>query len=335
MPRELNIGFIPLYDVHYASSRHRVFQFFDRLRDRGFGCYHVPAPLFSRKKRMAYLPRLFKLALTCDVLYIQKRLFPKWILNLVKRVNDHIIYDFDDAIYLHLSRQEQLNHSLRSARLVIAGNAHLSEYAASYNPSIIEIPTVIDTDEVYALPGQRHPDESRTLIGWIGMDPDRGDLDLVTDILSRISRTFPDRVALLTIARKPYSHLAEMPQIFTPWTLETSLQALQRIDIGIMPLENTEWNRGKCAFKLIQYSAVNTATVASPVGMNRDVVIQGSTGFLADIQEDWFEQLSLLIRDPDLRSKLGQNGRHHIEAKYSVKSTFDALVNGIELAAGQ
>jgi glycosyltransferase involved in cell wall biosynthesis len=284
---------------------------------------------------MAYLPRLFKLALYCNVLYIQKRLFPKWILNLVKQVNNHIIFDFDDAIYLQLSRQEQFLHSLRSARLVITGNSHLSAYASKYNPAVIEIPTVINTDYYHATSRYRHLDESRTLIGWIGMDPDRGDLDVVTNSLTRISSIYPDKVALLTIARKPYSRLIDMPQIFIPWTLETSLQSLQKIDIGIMPLEDTEWNRGKCAFKLIQYSSVNAAAVASPVGMNKEVIIHNNTGFLADTQEDWFEQLSLLIRDSDLRLKLGQNGRHHIEEYYSVNSRIDQLVHAIEMVARQ
>ena len=333
MHRKLKIGFIPLYDVHHASSRYRVFQFFDRLRERGFCCYYVPAPIFNRQKRLAYLPILFKLALDCDVLYIQKRLFPKWLLNILKRVNDHIIFDFDDAIHLHVSRQEQFHHTLRSASLIVVGNSYLSGYASKYNHSIIEIPTVIDTAQYHAIQGCRHPDESRILIGWIGMDPDRGDLDLVTNTLARISSTFPGQVAMLIISSKPYSRLHDVDQIFIPWTLETSLRALQRIDIGIMPLENTEWNRGKCAFKLIQYSAVKAATVASPVGMNKDVIIHNITGFLADTQEEWLEQLTILIRDSNLRIKLGQNGRHHIEQKYSVDAWFDKLVQAIEFVA--
>jgi glycosyltransferase involved in cell wall biosynthesis len=333
MPNRINIGFIPLYDVHYASSRYRVFQFFNRLRRLGFGCYYVPAPLMNNIKRLTYLPKLFALSRSCDILYLQKRIFPQWILKLITRVNDHILYDFDDAIHLQDSRIEQFHGVLRTAKLVVVGNKYLSEYAKKFNQSIVEIPTVVDTDHYRPHQGERHPEEPRVLIGWIGSDPNRGDLDLICDSLDQIGYSFPQKVALLIIARHSYLRKFGIPQIFIPWTLETSLNALRKIDIGIMPLDNTEWNKGKCAFKLIQYSSVNAAPIASPVGMNADVVLHNITGFLADTQEEWYDQLSLLIQDAELRSKLGQNGRSHIEHHYSVETWLPKLVNAIEFVA--
>jgi glycosyltransferase involved in cell wall biosynthesis len=333
MGNRLTIGFVPQYDVRFASSRYRVFQFFDRLQSHGFICIHVPAPVFSKAKRLVYLPKLFALARSCDVLYIQKRLFPTWILNLITKVNAYILYDFDDAIYLQHSRLDQFHQALRSARLVVAGNQYLSKYAQKFNQSVIEIPTVVNTDHYRPPQGQRHPGESRILIGWIGSDPNRGDLDLITDSLEKIAHSFPGKVALAIIAGKPYQHKANIPQIFIPWALNTYLPALQKIDIGIMPLEDSEWNRGKCAFKLIQYSAVEAATIASPVGMNTNVVLDATTGLLASSQDDWYDQLSLLIQNPDLRSILGQNGRQHIEKNYSVNTWLPRLIEAIDSVA--
>ncbi len=333
MPNRINIGFIPLYDIHYASSRYRVFQFFNRLRRLGFGCYYVPAPLMNNIKRLTYLPKLFALSRSCDILYLQKRIFPKWILKLITRVNDHILYDFDDAIYLRDSRIGALHEVLRTAKLVVAGNKCLSEYAQKFNQFIVEIPTVVDTDHYLPAQGEKHPAEPRVLIGWIGSDPNRGDLDLITDSLDKIGYSFPLKVALLIIARHSYIHKISIPQIFIPWNLQTSLNALQKIDIGIMPLDNTEWNKGKCAFKLIQYSSVKAACIASPVGMNADVVLHSITGFLADTTEKWYDQLSLLIQDAELRSKLGHNGRFHIEHHYSVEAWLPELVDAIEYVA--
>jgi glycosyltransferase involved in cell wall biosynthesis len=333
MPNRINIGFVPLYNVNYASSRFRVFQYFYRLRRLGIGCYYVPAPLMNNIKRLVYLPKLFALSRSCDVLYLQKRLLPIWILRLITRVNNNILFDFDDAIYLQESRIEPLHEVLRTAKVVVAGNKCLSEYAKKFNQSIAEIPTVIDTDHYLPSQGEKHPAEPRVLIGWIGSDPNRGDLDLITPSLDKIGYSFHKKVALLIIARHSYSRKTSIPQIFIPWTLHTYHKALQKIDIGIMPLDNTEWNKGKCAFKLIQYSSVKAVSIASPVGMNTAVVLPSKTGFLADTQEEWYDKLSLLIQDAELRSKLGQNGRFHIEQHYSVEACLPKLVDAIEFVA--
>lgn len=333
MGKRLQIGFVPQYDIRFASSRYRVFQFFDYLQSLGYSCHFVPAPVFNSINRLLYLPKLITIALSCDVLYIQKRLLPTWILNLIVKVNDHIVYDFDDALYLQHSRRELFHQSLLCAKLVISGNTHLSQYARKINPSVIEIPTVVDTARYHPAQGPRHPGESRILIGWIGSDPNRGDLDLIIDALEEIALSFLGKVAIIIIAGKPYKDQSKLPQIFVPWSLTTYLQDLQKIDIGIMPLEDTEWNRGKCAFKLIQYLSVETAAIASPIGMNNNVVVDRKTGLLASSQDEWYEQLSLLIQDPELRANLGQNGRQHIEKNYSITAWLPRLVEAIESVA--
>ncbi len=333
MKTRLSIGFVPQYDVRFASSRYRVFQFFDQLNAQGIKCSYVPAPVFNSIKRLAYLPKLFVLARSCDVLYIQKRLFPKWVFTLIEKYNDQIIFDFDDALYLQHSRLNRFHHALQIAKLVIAGNEHLKQYAQTFNSTVVKIPTVVNTDDYPPLPGKRHPEEIRTLIGWIGSDPNRGDIVLITKALDKIACSFPGKVALQIIAARAYKKKTNIPQIFIPWCLDTYLQALYKIDIGIMPLEDTEWNRGKCAFKLIQYSAAGAAILASPVGMNPSVVLDHRTGLLASSQDDWYDQLSFLIQNPIIRTTLGHNGQEHIEKNYSLNTWLPNLIEAIESVA--
>lgn len=333
MPKRITIGFIPLYDVHYASSRYRIFQYRTRLQQLGFGCYHLPAPLMNNLKRLIYLPRLIGLSRSCDILYIQKRIFPAWIIQLITRLNDRILYDFDDAIYLKDSQKEQFRYVIKKSRLVVAGNEYLLKYARQFNQSIVEIPTVVDTDYYRPTQGERHSGDPRVLLGWIGFDPNRGDLDLIAGSLEKIGNSFPQQVAILVIGRHSYKRKISIPQIFIPWTLQTSLKALQKIDIGIMPLENSEWNKGKCAFKLIQYASIQAACIASPIGMNSKVILPGATGYLADTQEEWYDKLALLIQDTDLRIRLGQNGRTHIVQHYSIAAWLPKLVAAIEYVA--
>ena len=120
-----------------------------------------------------------------------------------------------------------------------------------------------------------------------------------------------------------------MPVEYIPWTIEAGRAALQQFDIGLMPLADTEWNRGKCAFKLVQYLAAEAPAVASPVGANTDVVLDGQTGFLASNEEEWIKALSTLIQDKDLRSQMGQRGRQHVIDHYSVEAVMPLLIEVI------
>ena len=108
----LKVGFVPLYRLEFPSSRYRVFQFMEPLRRHGFRCAYVEAPQRDLRMRLLYLPRLLRLALASDVLYVQKRTFPSWVLRLVRRANSHIVYDLDDAIYMNAGQKDRVGESL-------------------------------------------------------------------------------------------------------------------------------------------------------------------------------------------------------------------------------
>jgi glycosyltransferase involved in cell wall biosynthesis len=342
----IKVGFVPLYRIEFPSSRYRVFQFMQPLRRRGFNCLYVEAPQKNLPMRLRYLPRLLRLALASDVLYVQKRTFPLWVLRLVRRVNPRIVYDLDDAIYMNPGQQAIVNEIIRSAADVVAGNETLAHYARRLSERVTVIPTVVDTD-LYCPPDtwrykntRRHLDavrragDDRVIIGWIGMDPNHGDLALIREALNLLGERYGPHVVLRIVSSQPLDLATRLETEFVPWELASSRRELQGFDIGIMPLLDDPWNWGKCGFKLIQYMAVSAPAVASPVGVNREIVIDGQTGYLAATTEDWYERLCCLIDDPISRVEMGQAGRERVEQRYSVDAVLPTLIQVLERAAG-
>lgn len=293
----------------------------------------IEAPQCDPIKRLAYLPRLVWLAITQDVLYVQKRLFPIPVLRLIQRLNPHIVFDLDDAIYLHPALQPRVDAMLRTASIVVAGNEWLATYARQFNEQVVIIPTVVDTDLCRPPSGARHPGDDRVVIGWIGLNPNRGDLAPMRPVFDWLGERYGERVVLWIVSSQPLEMETQLRLEFIPWTLEGSQAALQQFDIGIMPLEDTEWNRGKCGLKLIQYMAVGAAPVASPVGVNPEIIRDEETGYLATTTEEWQKRLARLIEDETLRLEIGYAARQRIEHYYSLKAILPLLIEVLERGA--
>jgi len=326
----VKVGFVPLYNIHGPSSRYRVFQFIAPLSQQGFNCSIIEAPEGDNSKRVSYPARLFTLALQSDVLFIQKRTFPGWVLRILQRLNSHIIFDLDDAIYLQSWNTNRVKEILQISRAVIAGNQVLADFARQYNENIHILPTVVDTDHYQLLSNEHHPGDPRAVLGWIGIDPNRGDLALLKSVFDWIVERYAGSVVLRTVGRRPLEIDTKLEIEFVPWTLKTSLSSLHSFDIGLMPLEDTPWNRGKCGLKLIEYLAVGIPAVASPVGINSEIIRDGDTGFLANKTADWQKNLACLIEDQELRSRLGQSGRQHVEERYSIQAMLPRIITVLE-----
>lgn len=322
----LKVGFLPLYQIERASSRYRVFQFLGPLAEQEIECALIEAPQRNPWKRLTYLPRLSRLALGQDVLYVQKRIFPGPVLRLLQRLNPRIVFDLDDATYLRPALRPRVDAMLRTATTVVVGNEYLAAYARQFNEQVVVIPTVLDTDLYRPLSGVRHPGDDRVIIGWIGSDPNRGDLAPMQPVFSWLGERYGEQVVLRIIGRRLLEMETRLHVEFIRWTLESSSKELQQFDIGIMPLDDTDWNRGKCGFKLIQYMAVGSPAVASPVGVNREIVRDGETGYLAASIEEWQQRLAHLIEDEPARRRMGRLARIHIEQHYSVKAVLPTLV---------
>ena len=327
------IGFLPLYRIQYPSSRYRVFQFLEPLAQRGFQCTLIEAPQQDLGKRLAYLPRLLQLARSHDILYAQKRIFPSFVLKLLCWLNPHIIYDLDDAIYLRPALQPRVDAILRAAKIVVVGNDYLAAYARDFNQQVVIIPSVVDTDLYLPLSGDRHPGDDRVIIGWVGSDPNRGDLAPMKPVVDWLGERYNEQVVLRIISDQPLDMETTLRQELVAWTLESSQADLQQLDVGVMPLEDNRWNRSKCGFKLIQYMAVGAAAIASSVGVNQEIVIDGKTGYLAVTVEEWQQRLASLIDDEQLRTQMGHAARKRIEQYYSVKAVLPLLVDVVRRGA--
>lgn len=323
----VKVVFLPAGSIVTPSSRYRVFQFLQPLMQQGVETSLLETPHGNPWKRLAYLLRLFSVALSNDVLFVQKRIFPKLILQFLNIFNTRIIYDFDDAIYLKPHVQPSLNQILKVSRVVIAGNDQLATYARKYNKRVVVIPTVVDTD-LYQIPKEvRHPGNDRLIIGWIGSDVNHPDnVKILYPVLNWLGEHYREKVVLRVLASEPLKIKTKLTVEFIPWTLNGYLSELQKFDIGLMPLRDTSWNKGKCGFKLIQYMAVGSPVIASPMGINKQIVIDGETGYLAENSEEWQIKIARLINDEDLRIQMGQKARKHIEQHYSIKAVIPRML---------
>ncbi len=280
----------------------------------------------SWKKRFKDLKR----AKDFDAVFIHREALMTFSLFFEKKIaerNPNIIYDFDDSIWLPevsegnqnlqvLKRPEKVNKTMSLSKLIFAGNSYLANYASQYCSNVKIIPTTIDTD--YHKPSKRFNNET-VCIGWTGTQTTLKFLRTISSVFVDLKKKYGDRVRFKIICdTKPEWFPVEFT--FTKWNLEEEIAQLNELDIGIMPLTDNQWTRGKCGFKGLQYMAVEAATVMSPVGVNNEIIDHGKNGYLAQSNDEWVNYLSCLIESKDLREQLGKAGRKTIIEKYSISS---------------
>ena len=268
-----------------------------------------------------------------DVVFLQRLTLPFSDLpeRILAKKNPRLIFDFDDAIYQTESgespvRKRVFDRVVARATEVIAGSDYLAERAGS---KAIVIPTVIDTLPYHPKPYARR--RNKLIIGWIGTYSNYPNFQPILPILKRILKDHPSVEFHLVSDRPPPFSLPKMT--YFPWDKNREIADLQSFHIGIMPLLDTSWNRGKCAFKLIQYMAVGIPVVAGAVGANKEVVQEGITGHLADSPEAWERALKRLIEDESSRQKLGRAGRERCLQHYSLKSQQMRLLESLKRVA--
>ena len=237
-----------------------------------------------------------------------------------------IVYDFDDSIWLPdtsegnqnlswLKRPQKINTICGLADLVIAGNDFLAQYARAYATRVVIIPTTINTN--YHVPQAFPKKNEKICIGWTGTETTHKHLAILESVFARLDFVFPGKLSFMIISNKPYQS-AVIPFQWKQWSPETEITDLQSIDIGVMPLPNDEWSKGKCGFKGLQYMALEIPTVMSPVGVNTQIISHGVNGFLAQTDDEWFDILCELLDDEGVRRKIGAQGRKTIVECYSV-----------------
>jgi glycosyltransferase involved in cell wall biosynthesis len=278
-----------------------------------------------------------------DLVWIEKEALPwlpvffeKWLLRKVRYV-----LDFDDAIFHNydLNRnlfvrwifRRRIDLLMENAHLVIAGNTYLANRAISSGARCVEVvPSVIDVEK-YPVK-QKYTVATKIRVVWIGSPSTSKYLDELVKPLSELGIRHQFILRLVGCAA---INIPGVEVEVVSWSADTEAASISECDIGIMPLHDTPWEQGKCAYKLIQYMACGLPTVSSPIGANRDVVIAGKTGFFAQNSQEWIEKLELLLCNAVVRQCLGQAGRARVKAYYCVQETAPKMVRLLVDAGGQ
>ncbi|MFH0963246.1 MAG: glycosyltransferase family 4 protein [Planctomycetota bacterium] len=268
---------------------------------------------------------VFREAAAYDVVVLARRLLTGRDLRQLRRAARVLIYEFDDAVMYRdprrgrpksLVRRLRFRNAVRSADAIIAGNHILAEEARRYcEAPVFVVPTAVDTQRYRATRGDRHPEVS---VGWLGSRGSVWYFDRFADVWERVSEEMGDSVRFRVVCDVPPTWRSALLD-YIPWSPEAELAALSSFDVGLMPLTDDPFSRGKCACKILQYFAAGLPVVASPVGMNREVVTPGVTGFLAEEPEQWAEYVGRLATDHTLREKLGAAGRELVARDYDVR----------------
>lgn len=342
------ILFLPKYPRMGASSRLRTYQFISRWEGAG---YRVKVSPFFNEQYLqerykgegldtwnllkCYFQRLWVLlgAWRYTHVWIEKELFPfvpAWAEWILAKVGKGYFVDYDDAVFHRYDQarrpwvrrifSDKIDRVMRYAKVVFVGNSYLEQRARQAGAKkIVRLPTVIDTKK-YGM--KTWSDGGTVRIGWIGSPSTLKYLNLIRPELEQICREY-DAEVLLVNGKVKWKF--DGPMRLIPWTEEGEVAAIQEMDIGVMPLPDTPWEQGKCAYKLIQYMACGLPVIASPVGMNVDVVEEGVNGFLAKDGESWIAALRTLVRDAALRKRMGEYGFALVQKEYTLEGNFGRM----------
>jgi glycosyltransferase involved in cell wall biosynthesis len=333
------------------GQRFRIEQFLPALQDNGWeiqysnilnqkddAVFYASGHYFGKFRIMikSFFHRLrdLKKAKNADAIFIYREAFMMGSTFFEKRLAKmHIplIFDFDDSIWLNdtsagnqnlswLKKPQKTAKICQWADHVLVGNEYLAEYARQFNENVHVFPTVIDTE--YHKPSKPKMQASKLCIGWTGTQPTLKHFETIIPVLKTLNARFPDKLCFRLIVNFPF-HTKDIPLEIIQWDKETEIKSLQHFDIGIMPLPDNQWARGKCGFKGLQYMALEIPTIMSPVGVNSDIISDGNNGFLAKDDPEWIEKLSQLIKSESLRHEMGLAGRTTVIEKYSKQAWSD------------
>lgn len=363
----LRVAILTLYPVETASTRQRVhknIRFFPRdVHVRVFPGITSEAARAAASGgslgRLAFLLvevarklRHLWLARRYDVIVVQKGLTVmnvRGLPALLFALGRPVVFDFDDAVYLEapqalrwpglswLFRGRQVMDMMPRFHSVVAGNRFLAEVARAVNPRVVVIGTPMDTDWYRQRSVRR---VAPLVIGWSGSTTTNHYVARLGPILARLAAAghdFEFRVISNDDRGIDWARLGVARTAFVPWRLESLVNDLLEIDIGVMPLDDDEWSRSKCGGKILQYMACGIPAVASPVGINSAVLEDGVSGFLAANDDAWVSALETLLLDADLRARMGAAARRAVEREHCNRVTSPRLLEvlrGVVTAAG-
>ena len=288
----------------------------------------------SRIKDVIFLSRKY------DLIIIEKEIIPFFppILEYFLKVN-HIPYfvDFDDAIFhnydknkkkiIRLMLKNKIPYVIKWSKLVIVGSHYLREFASRYNSNILFLPTVVN---IYNYKTQlKRTKSNEFIIGWIGSPTTSHYIVSIIEELIRFCSNHNAKINLIGFDRKLLKNKRSGFINFINWNEDSEINELNKISVGIMPLDDSEWAKGKCGFKLIQYMACSKPVVASAVGENNIIIDHGINGYLVKEKKDWYKYLKKIYNNPNLAKQMGEENFRKINNKYSLHVTSEIYKNKI------
>ncbi|RMF97187.1 MAG: glycosyltransferase [Candidatus Schekmanbacteria bacterium] len=333
------------------SSRYRIYQFLPLLEAKKINIHISPLfgdfyfkiiqiknkplkifiktiySIYSFTKRFLHLLKIDK----STSVVIEHQLFPylpAFIeIPFIKRAK-YVFLEFDDAIYLTFLHRKKFEKLLPLYNGVIAGNKNLAEFAQRRNKNVLIHPTLIDDERVVVKRDYRIKD--KVVIGWIGLSWNFKYLTIIQEALRELSKRYE---IVLRIVSSEKLCLDGVITEFVQWDYEKEWEEISFFDIGIMPLKDDEWCRGKCGLKLLQYMIAAIPSVSSPVGINNDIVDDGINGYLASNESEWIEKIEKLILSEDLREKIGKAARVKALENFSIQKRGNEIVSFYEKIA--
>jgi glycosyltransferase involved in cell wall biosynthesis len=285
-----------------------------------------------------------------DVVLIYREVFPVGP-ALVERLltsagRPPVVFDFDDAIFLPsvsdanrligvLKHPQKIRTILRRSRHVIAGNTFLADYARRFNSAVTVIPTCVDTSQF--APAAAPVAHATPIVGWIGSPTTAAYIHSLVPVLQRVRERRPFTLRVSGTGEPLRISGVEVDNV--PWSLDRDVELFNSCDVGVYPLPDEEWSKGKCGFKAIQFMACGVPVVAAAVGVNREIIRDGVNGFLAATPGEWVEKLDRLLGDPELRRRFSEAGRRTVVEHYSLRKNApilaDMLRGVVDRAAAQ
>jgi glycosyltransferase involved in cell wall biosynthesis len=348
------------------SAKARVLDFLPSLTAAGLEC--VVSPALSNKDyhlhyrltavdQLRYWSKIVQRRLRnlrriddFDIVFLQRevisRMYPVFEL-LIARRHPRMIFDFDDNLFANppvkrnrgpfyqaalsmMSDSHNIERIIRASRKVIAGNKYLEERARRFNPNVVWIPTAMQLNRYTIRPQSGRGD--RVVIGWKGSTSTSQYLTAITPVFHRLRRRFGARIQFIINGDPEYLPTVAGMTV-TDFRLDHEISDLHEFDIGIMPLDDDEWVRGKGGGKALEYMAVGIPAVASPIGAPEYIITHGETGYLASSLDQWEFYLSKLIEDRSLRERIGAAARRRIEEHFSTEAVFPNLLATLQEVA--
>ena len=326
-------------DPGRPSFRYRIAPAIEVLRERGIPCR---VELFPNARYGLRLWDLRPALREASAVVVVKLQLPPPEVWLLRRLAGPLALDLDDAIYVGKPkgpladadnswwRRTKFAATCRSMDLIIAGNRHLAAAVQSYGARVEIVPTPVDCERYQ----QSAPDPGRALrLLWIGLPENLIYLEPLRPVIAKLQRSWPELKLRVVCSHFPDWDPSMLECV--PWSSDSEVRAIADADVGVMPLSDNEWTRGKCAFKLLQYMAAGLPCVASPVGANCEVVTPDYNGFLATTEQQWYESLHRLLASSELRTTFGARGLARVRSHYDIPelaSRTAALLAGLASA---